>query len=423
METAETVEAAVREQYRRYPYPPRDPADEQRRLIATWLGNLALVNGVFWGGRKDPGRLRVLDAGCGTGDATIYMAQQAPGAAVVALDQSPASLDVVRRRAGARGLRNIQYVNASLGDLPGLGLEPFDYILCSGVLHHLVDPGAGLAALAGVLGEGGGLGIMLYATFGRMPIYLLQELLRRLTWRDPLPERVAVAEEVLGNLSPHHYFKIGNLEREFADVTKGPAGIVDLLLHAQDQPYTVPEVYALLASCGLSLLAFDPPVFYRPESYALGDGTRRRLAAMGEPERQAVAELFHGRLTQHRFYAVRAGAVPDVPLPDADPESVRPVVYEPLLADYLARLDLRAQPFHLESPWGFTVTLELAAADCALLRAVDGRRSLAAVLERADAARRRGRIPRPETGLLAGWKRLYEPLAAVGYLGYHWADR
>jgi hypothetical protein len=264
---------------------------------------------------------------------------------------------------------------------------------------------------------------MLYATLGRMPIYLLQELLRRLTWSDPLPERIAVAEEVLRNLSPHHYFKTGKLEREFADVTKGPAGIVDLLLHAQDCPYTVPEVYRLLASCGLSLLAFDPPVFYRPESYPLGDGARRRIATMGEPERQAVAELLHGRLTQHRFYAVRAGAVPDAPAPDADPETVRPVVYEPLLTDYLARLDLRAQPFHLESPWGFTVTLELAAADCALLKAVDGRRSLAAVLERADAALRRSRAPRPESGLSACWKRLYDPLATVGYLGYHWARR
>ena len=62
------VDGAVRERYRQCPYPPRDAAGEHRGLPQTWLGNLARVNGLPWGGRRDVNRLRVLDAVAGTGD-------------------------------------------------------------------------------------------------------------------------------------------------------------------------------------------------------------------------------------------------------------------------------------------------------------------------------------------------------------------
>ncbi len=83
---------------------------------------------------------------------------------------------VARARAEARGLANIA-VQGSLLDLAGVGLGPFDYIDCCGVLHHLPDPAAGLAALVSVLAPGGGMGLMVYAPHGRTGVYMLQDAL------------------------------------------------------------------------------------------------------------------------------------------------------------------------------------------------------------------------------------------------------
>jgi SAM-dependent methyltransferase len=419
---ARDVEAAVAEQYESYPFPPRDPADESRRLVVTTLGDLPRAGDLLWGGGRSLDTLRVLDAGCGTGDSAIYMAQQAPGAHVVALDASLASLDIARRRARARGLHNVELVHASLLDLPRLGLAPFDYIVCSGVLHHLPDPLAGLRALVEALHPAGGLGLMLYARHGRVPVYQVQELLRRLGGADPLDDRVALAGEVLSVLPEQHLFKAARLEEQILDLSAyGGAGVVDLLLHACDRAYTVAEVYALLASASLDMLGFHRPVLYRPEGYPLTDGLRDRVARLAPAEREAVAELLHGRMIKHEFYAARAGAVSPAPSAIAAPSAVRPRVYEPALAAWLQLLQPIEQPFHLTSTEGFTITLDLGAADCALLAAVDGRRTLAAIFDRAgDALRAAGR-PASRSALESAWRRFAPELEAAGYLGYAWS--
>ena len=63
----------VRAQYESFPYPPRDPARELELLRSTIASQLALANHALWGGarRMGPG-FRVLDAGCGTGDNTVF---------------------------------------------------------------------------------------------------------------------------------------------------------------------------------------------------------------------------------------------------------------------------------------------------------------------------------------------------------------
>jgi SAM-dependent methyltransferase len=102
--------AAVQEQYEALPYPPRDPEEERKRLLRPSTAHLPLVKHVLWGGRRKlDGDFSVLDAGCGTGDATIFMAEQlrGTGARLVALDISTASLGIARDRAAVRGLDGI----------------------------------------------------------------------------------------------------------------------------------------------------------------------------------------------------------------------------------------------------------------------------------------------------------------------------
>ena len=132
-------------------YAARDPRDEAIRLITGTPSHILEINHYLFSGRLNFIRpFRALVAGGGTGDACIMLAQQlvdrrCPGE-VVYLDLSTASRQVCEARAKARGLRNIQFLTGSLLDLPSMKIGQFDYIDCTGVLHHLVDPRTGTAA-------------------------------------------------------------------------------------------------------------------------------------------------------------------------------------------------------------------------------------------------------------------------------------
>ena len=58
--------------------------------------------------------------------------------------------------------------------------QTFEHVVCTGVLHHLPDPDAGLRALRDVLAPAGALHVMVYAPYGRAGVYMLQEYCRRL---------------------------------------------------------------------------------------------------------------------------------------------------------------------------------------------------------------------------------------------------
>jgi SAM-dependent methyltransferase len=269
----------VKQLYESYPYPPL-----QERLGFPLLAALDHVRCVLWPRRPSLQGLRVLDAGCGTGNVAVEIASRHPDVEVIGVDLSRASLDVARRRAERAGVGgNLSFHQGSVEGLAelGIGERPFDYIVSSGVLHHLADPMAGARQLSARLAPDGVLGLMVYAPHGRHGVYVLQELLRRLVGTRPMPEQIAVARAVLAALPPDHPFHA----KEFADQNwSDDAGIVDLLLHVQDRSYTVPELRELLGQAGLKIARFVLPHLYRPETYLAqgasdfaGHGGRARL--------------------------------------------------------------------------------------------------------------------------------------------------
>src|SRR5206468_4836954 len=76
-------------------------------------------------------------------------------------------------------LSNLQVHQLAIERVSDLGMS-FDQIVCTGVLHHLADPDAGLRALRSVLKPGGAMHLMVYAPYGRTGIYMLQEFCRRI---------------------------------------------------------------------------------------------------------------------------------------------------------------------------------------------------------------------------------------------------
>ncbi|MBL0898308.1 MAG: class I SAM-dependent methyltransferase [Reyranella sp.] len=301
----------VRAQYESLPYPARDPRDEAIRLITGTPSHVLEINHYLFAGRLNFARpFRALVAGGGTGDACIMLAQQlvdrrCPGE-VVYLDLSSASRAVCEARAKARGLRNIQFLTGSLLDLPSMNIGQFDYIDCTGVLHHLPDPTAGMQALASVLQPEGGIGVMLYGEYGRSGVYPLQEMLRTLAPLSmALEDRLAMAKRLIRFLPTTNLFRRNPYLNDH--VTGGDAGLYDLLLHSCDRAFTVPQIGAMSAASGLRVVAFLEPVRYEPATYMSDPVIARQTSSLPLTERAAFAERLAGNLRTHVFYATRAG--------------------------------------------------------------------------------------------------------------------
>lgn len=305
----------VREHYEQFPYPRRNPAFERDRLFMTVLEAFDRLNYYCYGGaRKFDGSFRVLIAGGGTGDAAMALAEQmrGRGSDVVYLDMSEASMGVAQQRARVRGLTNITWIRDSLLNIPKLGLGQFDYINCSGVLHHLADPAAGLSVLSDALKDDGAMGIMVYAYYGRMAVYQMQELLRMVNrGEENLQTQVNNVKDLFQNLPATSWLL--NSPQIILDEARnnGDVGIYDLFLHTQDRAYTIPQLHEFVEGCGMQILqlfsdeAAAGNRLYEPEYYLRSDALRQRAARLSVKERQAMAELLHGKMARHTFYAAK----------------------------------------------------------------------------------------------------------------------
>lgn len=414
---------AVKNQYEELPYPPRDPADEVRRLITPAGSCLYLASQMGWGGSKDfrTGNVRLLDAGGGTGDAAIFMAEQLrdnPDAEIVHLDMSAASQAICKQRAALRGLNNIRFVHASILDIPTLGLESFDYIVCSGVLHHLASPDDGLAALRGILRNDGCMYVMVYAQYGRTAIYQLQDALRLMHPADaPTNVKLAHAEAVLSHLPPTHWFRLRHSVLPYADATSGPSGLYDLLLHTQDRAYTYPQLLEWTARHGLQLTGepgsggnarnYDPATFLRDQ--ALKD-----VQTLDIHQQRAIGELLHGQIIKHELWLSPKGdcaATWDDPslIPDfLDPEGKTDMA---LWRAGAQRMAGRTMIIRLSEQQ--QVNISMSPTNTAFLGAVDGERSVAEIIATVAET-----LQQPEPALWEAWHAFCAVFARIQYMTF-----
>lgn len=306
----DTRDAGLQAQYEQYPYPARDPRDEKGRLLIGSPSHLREIDyWVFGAMRPQSLPLRVLVAGCGTGDGAImlatHMARAGRQGEVLCVDRSTAALDTARARAQVRGLDNMRFVQGDLADLGTIAPGPFDYIDCCGVLHHLPDPDAGLAALEAVLAPGGGMGLMVYAPYGRTGVYMLQDALERLAPVGETPaQRLDTARRVMRHLPATAWLRQNT---NFGDhLTGGDAGLYDLLLNPRDRAYDIMAFHGLLDRAGLAATCLMEPARYDPALLLADPRLRERVAALPERDRQAVAEDIAGNMATHVAYVRRA---------------------------------------------------------------------------------------------------------------------
>ena len=293
----DTVTEAVRKQYEAYSYPP--PIEDAEQFLKQW-GPLTCdpkFAGIqLWPEGRPRQGLRILCAGCGSSQAAL-IALNNPDCSVLGIDLSEASLAHTRRLRDRHNLTNLELRQMSLlevGELNG----PFDLIACTGVLHHLPDPDAGLKALADVLDPSGSMAIMLYGKAGRAGVYLVQDILRRLG-AGQNAEGLGMARELLKFVPSHHYLisTTGKLPNDLAD----DAGIVDMLLHPQDRAYSVPEIMELVEAAGLIFFGWNDNALYCADRYLSGEMLERVLA-LPAAEQWAVVDNLAVLNSRHDFF-------------------------------------------------------------------------------------------------------------------------
>ncbi len=145
----------VRDFYTNHPYPP--PVANLDRARDEWRdpNRHRAESHLLWPDRPYRAELDILVAGCGTWQAAKY-ALCHPDARNVGIDVSPTSLNHSRQCKRQYNLTNLDLRELPIEQAAALG-HTFDLIVCTGVLHHLADPDAGLRALRSVLKPQGAL--------------------------------------------------------------------------------------------------------------------------------------------------------------------------------------------------------------------------------------------------------------------------
>jgi SAM-dependent methyltransferase len=292
--------------YTAFPYPP--PVANLDRAREEWqdANRHRAEYHVFWPGRPYRADLDILVAGCGTWQAAKY-ALCRPQAHVVGIDVSTTSLDHTEQLKGKYGLTNLETMLGSIECVDAMA-QRFDLIVCTGVLHHLVDPAAGLRALRSVLKPGGVIYLMVYAPYGRTGIYMLQEYCRRVGVGNSGREIEGLSATVAA--LPRHHPLLTELATS-RDVLNTHA-LADALLNPRDQAYSVPRLFDLIeqGGCGFER-------WYRQAPYVPGCGAFaatphvNRVATLPPCERYAAMELWRGTMATHSLVVSRRDARDD----------------------------------------------------------------------------------------------------------------
>ena len=296
------ISEEVQNFYERYPYPrPVDDLGNYGRVWDDPQKRRAEFH-LFWPNRSYGEGFSILVAGCGTSQAAKY-AMRWPEAEVVGIDFSTTSLRSTEDLKRKYDLKNLHVRQLTVERAEELE-KRFDQIICTGVLHHLADPDAGLSALRNVLKPDGAMHLMVYAPYGRTGIYMLQEFCRRLGI-PASDEAIRDLIAVLKVLPPGHPLEtILRTAPDFGD----EAELADALLHPQDRAYSVPDFFDFLSRAGLTFGRWTRQAPYSSKCGVIASLPQaERMAQLTLEELYAAVELFRGTMVRHSAVVYRDG--------------------------------------------------------------------------------------------------------------------
>ena len=334
---AEPADRVLADFYERHPYPP--PVGDLDAYAKTWADPVRrrVAHHRIWPGSAFRDDHDILVAGCGTSQAARYAIAH-PNARVVGIDISEAGLAHHEMLRARHRLDNLELHRLTIEQVATMDAE-FDHIVCTGVLHHLADPDAGLAALRSVLAPEGALVLMVYASYGRTGIYMIQEYCQRLGLGSS-PSEIAELVASLREIPLSH--PLSPLLRGTPDFQNDDA-LADALLHPRDRAYSVPQLFDWLSGAGFQFSRWLRQAPYDPRCGTPSETPHAdRIASLEPTEQYAAMELFRGTMTRHNVIAVRDDEPADLHAIDFGRDDWRE--YVPLLEPTVAIVEDRLPP-------------------------------------------------------------------------------
>lgn len=349
----------VAQQYTRWVY-PEPIIDLPAWLVNNWQWfDPSHSFRLFWPRKSPQDNLDILIAGCGTNQAAV-IAFNNPRSRVVAVDVSAQSLQHEQFLKEKYKLDNLELRLLPIEELGSLGRD-FDLVISTGVLHHLASPDVGMESIARSLRRDGVAAIMLYAKYGRLGVDMMQEVFREMSLTQD-EASLQIVKSALAVLPATH--PLMTYTQSAPDLGYD-AGLVDTFLHGRERNYTVQQCLDLVSSAGL---VFQDLLFKRHYHAPLEstDPFLKAVSMLPKEQQWAVMERIYFRNGCHFFTACRperahAEYTVDFTSPDADR-------YVPM---FRYRCRLEGEKF-----FGPNSSYRLTAVQAALLRCVDGRRSL-----------------------------------------------
>jgi len=235
--------------YGRFPYPWRpvqfnyllDPGFETVMLNQD-LGD--------WQHLTIPPQPKIWVAGCGTNQA-VWTALRFPKATVIGSDLSVQSLELAASSARDLQLTNLELRNESINQVDYV--EQFDYVICTGVIHHNAQPQAVLKKLADALKRTGILELMVYNRYHRIITTAFQKAIRTLSGNNSAGDfelELTLVRRMIEN------FPIQNVVSAMLHGYQGSpeASLADSLLQPVEQSYTVESLDCMASDCDLEIL-------------------------------------------------------------------------------------------------------------------------------------------------------------------------
>ena len=186
-------------------------------------------------------RLDILIAGCGSDQAAI-LAKCNPNHNFVGIDLSENSLKHEKKLIQENKIDNLKLYR---NDFRSVKFKnKFDYIISSGVIHHLDDPGTGLKYFNENLKDEGVIYIMVYGDKKSYATNQVKQLFKKLSLKQNQESISFVMNTVnrLNNLRPAKIFA----ETEIKQDLSHPSGVVDFFLHKKENFFSIKELVKLL---------------------------------------------------------------------------------------------------------------------------------------------------------------------------------
>lgn len=231
------IKEKVIKMYNQVPYPDYgdNPLEETYVKKKKYIDQVLGFNGNGYSVYADK---KVLEAGCGTGRESIYMAFM--GADLTSIDVTHKSLSVAKEQSDKFNFKyKIKFNMASVLELP-FENNYFDIVLSSGVIHHTENPQKAFAELTRVLKPNGFLVLYVYNNYAHF-IPNFRRKIVNIFAKDDIDKRVEIALK----LFPLYLRKknIAAVYDEFGHPHKSEHGIREVLKWFVDYGIVFDSVY------------------------------------------------------------------------------------------------------------------------------------------------------------------------------------